>query len=473
VSRAQSRARLAAGLNDSPRREICFRLNTSFTPPESSRSLHRGRERRSPRPSRGRNRRSMIHQRARVKLVLTRDAYLPACLVYRLGERSPVLHPSVRTNCDIPAPRLKKAVRDVSVRASRHQGFEPVNVAQPRVRSPFPWAILYPALHHFSFSGFCTMMTRDVQTPEISWRGILNCPEANVLSPAEERELLMELVECRRRILESFPETDRSEWGTSAIETDFQHMVHDLANSETRADHPISRIRPTARRYQEIRSRLAMANVRLVAHVAKRYNDRGVSSADLVQEGFCGLLLAIDRFDTMNQTRLATYAIWWIRHAIQHAVAAGAYPVRLNPKHLHQLAQGQHQSDQTESHERARNERTNPGCSLAIERLLTATRPSISLDAPRGSDGTTSMLDFLTSPHHDDSSADDLHEDVRAMIKALNPREQLVLKLRFGLNGEQRHSLIQVGRILGVSKERVRQIEGRALEKLREEAQQQ
>ena len=172
------------------------------------------------------------------------------------------------------------------------------------------------------------------------------------MSPAEERALLMELVECRRRILESLPVTDRSEWGKAAIETDFQHVVRDLVNSETRAEHPMSRIRPTARRYQEIRSKLAMANVRLVAHIAKRYNDRGVSSADLVQEGFCGLLSAIDRFDTMNQTRLATYAIWWIRQAIQRAVAAGAYPVRLNPKQLHQLAQGQHHSDQTEWPER-------------------------------------------------------------------------------------------------------------------------
>jgi len=317
------------------------------------------------------------------------------------------------------------------------------------------------------------MMTRDIQTPETSWRGILNCPEACVLSPAEERELLMELVECRRRIVETFPETDHSEWGTSAIETDFQQMVRDLANSETRADHPISKIRPTARRYQEIRSKLAMANVRLVAHIAKRYNDRGVSSADLVQEGFCGLLLAIDRFDTMNQTRLATYAIWWIRQAIQRAVAAGAYPVRLNPKQLHQQAQGQHESDQTEWHERSRNERANPGCSLAIERLLTATRPTVSLDAPRGAGGTTSLQDFLTNPHDEDSSADDLHEDVGAMIKVLNPREQLVLKLRFGLSGEHRHSLIQVGQILGVSKERVRQIQERALQKLRQGAQQQ
>jgi RNA polymerase primary sigma factor len=316
------------------------------------------------------------------------------------------------------------------------------------------------------------MMTHEIPIPEISWRGILNCPEASVLSPTEERELLVELVECRTRIVETLPLSDRSGWRTSTIETDFQQVVRDLATCDSSADQPINPISSTARRYQEIRGKLAMANVRLVAHIAKRYNDRRVSSADLVQEGFCGLLLAIDRFDTINQTRLATYAIWWIRQAIQRAVAASAYPVRLNPKQLHQLAQGHHEADETEWYP-PRNELTNPTSSLTIERLLAATRPTFSLDAPRDAEGTTSLLDFLMNPHNEESSAADLHEDVGDMIKVLNPREQMVLKLRFGLSGEQRHSLIQVGRILGVSKERVRQIEGRALEKLREEAHQQ
>jgi RNA polymerase sigma factor (sigma-70 family) len=103
--------------------------------------------------------------------------------------------------------------------------------------------------------------------------------------------------------------------------------------------------------------------------------------------------------------------------------------------------------------------------------LITATRPTISLDAPRGADGTTPLLDFLMNRvAEDDSTAHDLHEDVGALMEALNPREQMVLRLRFGLSGEHRHSLVQVGEILGVSKERVRQIQERSLQKLRQGA---
>ena len=96
----------------------------------------------------------------------------------------------------------------------------------------------------------------------------------------------------------------------------FKQLIRDLADPDvTSSDPPAEEVRPLVRRYQEIRVKLAMANVRLVAHVAKRYHDRGIPTGDLIQEGFCALLVAIDRFDVVNETRLATYAIWWIRQA--------------------------------------------------------------------------------------------------------------------------------------------------------------
>ncbi len=183
------------------------------------------------------------------------------------------------------------------------------------------------------------MITYNMQKSEICWHGLLNRSEARVLSPVEERKLLVELVDCKNRILECLAQTDDAIWHESVPQTDFQQLVRDLAGPDnSRLDPPTEGLRSLARRYQEIRAKLAMANVRLVAHVAKRYHDRGIPPGDLIQEGFCALLVAIDRFDVVNETRLATYAIWWIRQAIQRAVAGGAYPVRLNPRQLQELA---------------------------------------------------------------------------------------------------------------------------------------
>src|SRR5262249_6038768 len=126
--------------------------------------------------------------------------------------------------------------------------------------------------------------------------------------------------------------------------------IRKLANSAPGSEPDTVAVRLLARRYQETRNKLALANIRLVAHLAKRYHDRGIPPADLLQEGFAGLLLAIDRFNPVNSTRLATYAVWWIRQAIQRAVAAGAYPVRLNPKQLQRLVRAQSAIAQAQSH---------------------------------------------------------------------------------------------------------------------------
>jgi RNA polymerase primary sigma factor len=297
-----------------------------------------------------------------------------------------------------------------------------------------------------------------------TWKALLNGQEARVLTADEERELLVELVDHRERLVEALrPRAGGEPWDAASQATEFQQMVRDLASSETGFDPPSEPLAPLARRYQEIRTRLVMANVRLVAHVAKRYRGRGVSSGDLIQEGICTLLMAIDRFDLANPTRLATYAIWWIRQGVQRAVAAGAYPVRLNPRHLRQVARAHDGS--------ADPRRDGPATagsprSQTVERLLAATRPTLSLDAPSRYDGTTAVSDFLKPFSDEDSATDEADESVVKMVSTLDPRERVVLNLRFGLGGAPCQTLVQVSRVLGVSKERVRQIQVRAMRKL-------
>jgi RNA polymerase primary sigma factor len=313
------------------------------------------------------------------------------------------------------------------------------------------------------------MTKHDSLQSELPWQALLNCPEATVLGPSAERELLVELTDCKERILAAYPFVG-SELDGLAAETSFQQTVRELAACTVDTDPVLDALQPVARRYQQIRSKLALANVRLVAHVAKRYQGRGVSPGDLIQEGICSLLSAIDRFEIANETRLATYAIWWIRQGIQRAIAALAYPVRLNPRQLLRLAQlnpneGNKPSTRRDFTRRARFDLPE---SQMLERLLTATRPTLSLDAPSQSDGVTAVVDFLIPNEDDETHSGDADESVGVLIESLDPREQLVLTLRFGLKGSEQQTLVQVSKVLGVSKERVRQIEARALRKLRE-----
>jgi RNA polymerase primary sigma factor len=207
-----------------------------------------------------------------------------------------------------------------------------------------------------------------------------------------------------------------------------------------------------------------MANLRLVAHVARKYRNRGISSSDLLQEGFCGLLKAIDRFQPSKETRLASYAVWWIRQALQRAVAAGAYPVRLNPRHLQQLAQS---NSSLATPGKTGRKRRSTGASTTIEQIHSATRPTISLNSNLRADEGSCLINALTYPPREEEGSAELDEYLVVMLRQLKPREQVVLQLRFGLGGQECHSLSQVSEVLDVSKERIRQIQEGALEKLR------
>ena len=184
-----------------------------------------------------------------------------------------------------------------------------------------------------------------------------------------------------------------------------------------------------------------MANVRLVAHIAKRYQDRGIPHGDLIQDGFCALLVAIDRFDVVNETRLATYAIWWIRQAIQQAVARGAYPVRLNPRQLHQLARAQAMTVASDN-PRERKTRSDPprtALSPAIEQVFAATRPVLSLERRAGLTRAPTLSKCLVlDDDEEDAQHDAAHQSVGELIKTLGPREQVILRQRFGLGASRR-----------------------------------
>jgi RNA polymerase primary sigma factor len=296
---------------------------------------------------------------------------------------------------------------------------------------------------------------------EIDELTIMDGAETQVLSTIDERALLRELADCKDKLQNALDRLPPSSWPED------QNGPMDLASyvaATTAGTGPQTgaRLGAVVRKYTELRGKLAMANLRLVAHVAKRFRDRGVAYSDLMQEGFCGLLEAIDRFDLRHETKLATYATWWIRQAMQRAVASGAYPVRLSPRHLRQLAQNQEELERTGTP----GDGDTSGSEL-IRRIHTATRPTLSLDASIDMDGHFSLLQTMSDPEGDRTDTVDTDETIGKLLAALRPREQEVLALRFGLGGKPRLSLSQVGKALSVSKERVRQIQDRALEKLR------
>ncbi|MGE3818405.1 MAG: sigma-70 family RNA polymerase sigma factor [Isosphaeraceae bacterium] len=296
----------------------------------------------------------------------------------------------------------------------------------------------------------------------------LDGDETKVLSAKEEREILSALNDCKKKLADALAKVKGNDAPKDG--DDPRSLAQFVATCHT-ADGPMeAKLGAVFRKYAELRGKLALANMRLVAHVAKRFRERGISYSDLLQEGFCGLLEAIDRFDMTHETKLATYATWWIRQAMQRAVASGAYPVRLSPRHLRQLAQNQDGLDRVASDAPTVEAAEGAGSTELIHRIHTATRPTISLDTSHEADSNFNLLQIMSDPEGDRTDEIDTDEAINRLLEVLKPREQEVLALRFGLAGKPRLSLSQVGKVLEVSKERVRQIQDRALEKLRSAA---
>ncbi|GAA3741687.1 RNA polymerase primary sigma factor [Spinactinospora alkalitolerans] len=281
----------------------------------------------------------------------------------------------------------------------------------------------------------------------------------------------------RRQLLTAEQEVDLAKRIEAGLYADYKlGLVDGAPQPEDLSDAEREALEWVSEDGRRAKSHMLEANLRLVVSVAKKYSDRGMSLLDVVQEGNLGLIRAVEKFDYAKGYKFSTYAMWWIRQAIQRGFADSARTIRL-PVHvlelLSKVSRLERDMHQTLGREPTPEELAHEldKTPTQIEELLRVTRQPISLDSTIGEDGETRIGDLIEDI--DASEASEvvdrqlMADQLRRALEDLEPREATIMSLRFGLMDGRPRTLDEIGRHLGLTRERIRQLEKQSLSKLR------